>query len=95
MYPTPEWIKRRVQEFDERAALYSRANATNPFSADLATDQIGFDGEIPSATRKGVTYHVTVRPNERPSCTCPARTKYAPNSECSHIRAVRRTLENA
>lgn len=87
--PDPEWVRAKVQEM---TALYDALNPTNPFRP-VEGGRFSFDGEIPSNTKKGVSYHVTLRPGERPTCTCPARTHYAPNSECSHIRAVRKTLE--
>lgn len=85
-----EWIARQVQ----RSAEFYRSNPTNPFTpSPTQTGAMEFDGEIPSHSKKGTTYHVTVRPSFA-SCTCPAFTQFARGRDCSHIKEVKRTLES-
>jgi hypothetical protein len=87
--PSREWLRSKLQEYDAILASYREHN---PFTVRPG-GVIEFDGEIPSNTRKGVTYHVTVKPDQRATCTCDGFTKWGRGKDCSHIRAVKKALE--
>lgn len=84
--PDPEWVDAQVQRYTE----FYRSNSRNPFSPS-PSGAMEFDGEIPSHSKRGLTYHVIVKPQQS-SCTCPAYTSFARGRDCSHIREVKKSL---
>lgn len=85
----PEWVAQQVQANTD---IYRRYREHNPFR--VSDNAVEFDGPIPSAHKKGLTYHVVVRPGFA-SCTCPGFTTYNRGRDCSHITTVKKVLNGA